>query len=190
MTEVPYAMHSTDSNGQVIAVFVAPVPTQLITSDGVWHTDGTSVEARLFNAKGQLERIVRADRTPRQLSPAEVEALRDAAQRRFPPGFDASQLPPPLVRGVLPSVSKLLQDDSENLWIQHTRNPFGANPPSLIASGGRDWSVFSPEGQWLGVVTMPALFQPEVIRGDVVYGVSRDSRGVESIRGHALSRGS
>ena len=47
--------------------------------------------------------------------------------------------------------------------------------------GARDWDVFGRDGRLLGVVQMPARFQPRLFVGDAIYGVLRDEFDVQSI---------
>jgi hypothetical protein len=51
------------------------------------------------------------------------------------------------------------------------------------------WSVFAPDGVWLGEVTFPERFQPTQILADEVVGVWRDDLLVEYVRAYALRRG-
>lgn len=44
-----------------------------------------------------------------------------------------------------------------------------------------DWSVFDPEGRYLGVVRMPDRFKPMVSRSDNIYGVWRDDLDVQYV---------
>jgi hypothetical protein len=67
----------------------------------------------------------------------------------------------------------LLMDPTGHLWIGHVRTP-----------GDTDhaWSVFDPDGRWLGEVHVPAQLRVTDIGADYVLGVWRDGRGVQTIR--------
>jgi len=45
--------------------------------------------------------------------------------------------------------------------------------------GAPGWDVFDADGRFLGVITMPSRLSLQVIRGDKVYGIMRDSLDVE-----------
>jgi hypothetical protein len=63
------------------------------------------------------------------------------------------------------------------LWLRHacTPSPTGYAPPSP------DWSVFDPDGGWLGEVWMPEPFCPADIETGEVPGVLTGGLGVEYI---------
>jgi sugar lactone lactonase YvrE len=69
---------------------------------------------------------------------------------------------------VKPAFDELMVDDSGYLWVR-------------LVSGGesedRLFDVFDPEGRYLGQVVSPfpiAFYPPPIIRGGLVYAVTRD----------------
>lgn len=68
---------------------------------------------------------------------------------------------------------EMIVDPDGNLWIVHVRVPGDVD---------RAWSVFSPEGRWLGEVHVPVGLRVTDVGADYVVGVWRDREGVQTIR--------
>lgn len=86
------------------------------------------------------------------------------------------EMPRPETR---PAYSRFLVDVDGFLWIQD----FSYNGEA------RSWSVFEPEGVWLGVVEFPDGFRPTQILRDRVVGVGRDELDVQYAQVYGLTRG-
>lgn len=69
-----------------------------------------------------------------------------------------------------PLVDDMLVDDQSRIWIK----------PVTHDSVG-DWYGFTPRGQRVASFQLPSAVTPRLIRGDRLYGVSRDSLDVESV---------
>jgi hypothetical protein len=71
------------------------------------------------------------------------------------------------------------------MWVQHIQSPStvpeGEDWNPLEDAGAPDWDVFDSNGRYLGVVSMPARFQPRMIRDDKIYGVWRDELDVQYV---------
>ena len=72
---------------------------------------------------------------------------------------------------------EMIMDPSDNLWIMHVRVPGELD---------RAWSVFGPDGRWLGEVRVPAELLVTDIGDDYVVGVWRDRAGIQTIRWYDL----
>ena len=81
----------------------------------------------------------------------------------------------------VPLFARAFVDGDQRLWVSES------NWPSL---GGvpRSWSVFSPEGMWLGDVEAPEGVRILDIRRDLVLGVWRDQLDVPYVQVHRLTR--
>jgi hypothetical protein len=86
------------------------------------------------------------------------------------------ELPKPETR---PAYSRFLVDVDGLLWIQDF----------AYSGDARSWSVFDPEGVWLGVVEFPDGFRPTQILRDRVVGVGRDELDVQYAQVYGLTRG-
>ncbi len=88
-----------------------------------------------------------------------------------------------------PMYLQFLSGPAQSLWVQQVRPPRNLsederenlNPLFGLWLGSPDWDVFDSEGRFLGVVTMPARYQPLRFLGDRVYGVWRDELDVEYV---------
>jgi hypothetical protein len=69
-----------------------------------------------------------------------------------------------------PLVEQMLVDDQSRIWIK----------PVTHDSIG-DWFAFTPTGERVASFRLPQTVTPRLIRGDRLYGVSRDSLDVESV---------
>jgi hypothetical protein len=73
-----------------------------------------------------------------------------------------------------------------HLWVEAhaTHDELLGGSPGDVAAGR--WSVFTPEGRWLGTARTPAGLRVTEIGADYVLGVAVDSLDVESVRLHAI----
>lgn len=79
----------------------------------------------------------------------------------------------------VPAYSRFLVDATGHLWVEHYR--YLARDPHL-------WSIFAPDGSWLGEVEVPGTFDATDIGGDYVLGVYRDEGDEQSVRLYRLGR--
>jgi hypothetical protein len=78
----------------------------------------------------------------------------------------------------MPFYQAALADAEGNLWVQD----FSPGEPPA------GWSVFDPEGRFLGAVAMPDRFRPQQIGDDFILGVARDELDVERVQLYALEK--
>lgn len=144
---------------------------------GVWIGDTERFEIRRYGFDGGLEQIVRRAFDPvmvddalieraldEELEDAEDDNDRRAARRRW------ENTPVP---ETLPAFESLLVDRDGNLWAQSFEVP---------GAPERTWSVFTPEGRWLGEIRFPDRFRPLEIGVDYVLGRFGDELDVEHIQ--------
>lgn len=85
------------------------------------------------------------------------------------------------VAGTFPAFGELwIADADGNLWVQNFATPADPQAP---------FTVFDPDGRWLGVVVFPDGFTPHEIGEDYVIGVFRDELDVETVRRYPLLKG-
>ncbi len=72
---------------------------------------------------------------------------------------------------------ELLIDPGDNLWVGHLVTPEDTD---------RVWSVFRPDGRWLGEVHVPGPLRITDIGDDYVVGIWRDADGTQTIRRFAV----
>jgi hypothetical protein len=69
--------------------------------------------------------------------------------------------------------TRIFEDPDENVWIRH-----GAPLADTIQT----WSVFDPEGAWLGEVRFPATMSVRAIGREVIAVVVTDDFSVEYVK--------
>ena len=67
----------------------------------------------------------------------------------------------------------LAADDIGDLWVR--------NYQWFEVGSGKNWTVFDPEGRYLGEVTTPSILEIHQIGADFVLGRMADGRGREAV---------
>lgn len=143
---------------------------------------GANAELHVFDAGGELERIVRWPGA-RRASSAELERLQDhmlgegtsAAQRRS----NRQLLAEAPLPDSLPAAQGVVVDNLGYIWVEHYRPPWESEPT---------WAILDANGRWLGTVHTPRGLRIYEIGADYVLGVWRDEMNVEYVRMYALRR--
>ena len=174
--------------------FLAPMPRPFgrrtsvaVVGDRIAVGKAQRYEIEVIGAANKLERIIRRAQDPLPVTPDAITAFK-AAQRRADPGrglqaqvdsaLEAALDSAPYPKS-LPAYERILADPSGNLWVLEYSIRFG-QPQS--------WSVFDPEGRWLGTVRTPAGLRVEQVGESWVAGVWRDAGGEEHVRVYELKR--
>ncbi|HSW30194.1 MAG TPA: hypothetical protein VLH75_11975 [Longimicrobiales bacterium] len=151
--------------------------SRAVGADGFWAGDQVTFEIRRFRPDGQLVAILRLEGVDLTLT----DALK--ASVRPPRSEGDTALVDRLWRGVpstRPAYTRLLLDGAGNLWV--AEHVAGTQPPI-------NWLVFSPEGAALGVVTLPAGFEPLEIGTGHMLGVENAEGGGRVVRYGLAPRG-
>lgn len=118
-------------------------------------------------------------------TPVDRRFIREYGERRMAgAGSQVRQVRQELERAIfaeyLPAHEPtLLVDATDHLWVLHTAG--GRGDP-------RHWSVFAPDGRWLGEVSTPTSLLVTDIGETHVAGVWRDGSGSQSIRVYELHK--
>ena len=149
------------------------------TPPSVYASAGDRYEIRQFSPEGVLRRIIRRTTDP---VPITDEGRKAALERHCGPGGWGRLFPSPeacrremesiSTRSSYPPISHLMVDEEGYLWV----------------GSWRGWSVFDPEGRWLGALAVPQVTVRWIGR-DLLLGVARNEDGVERIEGYRLTRG-
>jgi hypothetical protein len=149
---------------------------------------------RELRPDGALAMLVRRDAPPRPVAATEMAAERKRARdaRRverdtFFRGMPAAVLAPIVAAEekmftempfppTYPAYGDLLFDREGYLWVREFA------PPSESDETGRGWSIFHPDGRWLGDVRLPPRFALHEATVDHVLGVQTDDSGVQFVR--------
>jgi len=148
-----------------------------VSGGRVYFGDADRMELSALSASGQIEQVIRVPGFDLSLAPREVAEEREA---RIGPNSSArsreilAAMPDPRTR---PAYCGLLVDTEGCVWAEECQG--------LIARmrNGRPWrwTVFSPEGEWLGSVEFPTRFFVLRVGSDYVLGNRYDENDVEHV---------
>ena len=178
--------------------------------DGLWYGFPSTFELRHIGTGG-VDRIVRRDWVPEAIPQHLKEQYQTWFESQHPirSGLDPGILPEiVLLRRAeaelrssgstrtqqlvfadsLPAFVEVVAARGGGVWVH-----VAATVSELLASGPTNissnrWTVFDPDGRWLGTVTAPAGLRIHEIGPDYVMGVWQDELGVQYVRVHRLSR--
>ena len=172
-----------------------PVPYGLVTvaglrADTMLIGTGASFEIASIDPDGKTVGLLRVDIPREPVTPEESAEYTKAAVTRLRSG--ALSLKTPLDSSVIravekapfparkPAFGRLLVDRTGALWI---------SAPRSTPNAGSTWTVFAPDGTWLGTVTTPDGLRIDEIGADYLLGVFRARHGEERVRVYPLTRG-
>jgi len=172
-----------------------PVPYGLVTravlqGDTAVIGTGASFELASFDPDGKPVRLLRAAIPRAPLTAEEQRAETEAALTRIRQWSQARKAPldsaflraleHPPAPAEKPAIGPMVVDRTGALWV--------AEP---VAGGSLPtaWTVFAPDGTWLGRVTTPEAFRVDEIGEDYLLGAWRQAHGGERVRIYPLRRG-
>jgi len=152
--------------------------------DRVYVGVSDTYEIQAYSLDRRLATVIRRRHEPQRVT--ETEAAE--ARSQFSQGVEdqsnpfVTQYQEAFARIALPETRPayrdMLVDRDGNLWVAESRAPGD--------EGRRSWSVFGPDGRWLGDVAMPPGLRVSEIGTDYVLGRSRDDLEVERVLLYAL----
>lgn len=150
----------------------------------VYLGDADEMEFKAYSAQGVVERIIRAPSFDLSVSREEIQAERDARLGQNPSERNRGlmeAMPDPETR---PAYTDLVIDSEGFIWAEESKGR------TLTMTDGRPsrWTVFSPEGEWLGRVQIPYRFFVFEIGPDYVLGRRHDDEDVEHVELLRLTR--
>lgn len=168
-----------DSGGGLSVLTIPYEPATRITAAGnaVYEGDGEDYEIRRYRADGTLDRIVRRPFASRPVTSAMMRAHFDEEYGRFedqPDYFDSVR------EGyeAMPLAERLAAFD--RLHVGADGVVWTRNYP-LPGETTHTWSVFDPEGVWLGEVGVPAMVTVYEVGPGFVLGRQLDELDVERV---------
>lgn len=151
------------------------------TSDGwyVGHSDRYEIAFR--EPDGTLTRLIRRRHEPEEITGDDVDAgietrLEDVDDPAARTDQRETYVDMP-VPETFPAFDDLAVSRDGHLWVQGYATPGEPPPP---------WSVFAPDGRWLGDVQLPEGFDPMWIDDEVVAGLWEDDLEVEHLRAYRI----
>ncbi|HSJ26393.1 MAG TPA: hypothetical protein VK929_17060 [Longimicrobiales bacterium] len=175
------------------------------TPEGLWYGFPATFEVKLIGPRG-LHRIVRRTWSPSPVSGTMRAGYVEWYQRQVRVDVDPPLLPevvlmrrlesqhrgtgapgqiPLMFADTLPAFIGLLTSTDGHIYVRLPAPPNELERhPARISTNF--WSVFDPDGRWLGTVTMPIDLDVRMIGADYVLGVWKDAMEVEYVRLHRL----
>ena len=172
-----------ESRAEVMMVPFSKAPAGAALGNSVYVGIPDSYQILVYDAGGDLLRIIRMEHDPLPVTPEDTETfirerleevLDEAEQRRIGEMYRA---PPPLDR--MPAYRRFKVDALGCLWVEEYRRP-GDDIPI--------WTVFDPEGAVVGRVSLPAGLYVREIGEDYVLAVYTDDLDVEYVHMYRLER--
>lgn len=178
----------TFSRGMGQVTLLAPEPVWDITQDSrlLFGVDDR-YRIRVYDA-GALERVIQKPYEPKPITDRDKE---------FDWGVPPQARETVRISEFYPAFTDIIAGPNGTIWVQHVlpisqmsdahRQSLGSlfgkwapMIPSILREfhGAPEWDVFDADGRFLGVITMPPRFVPQVIRGNKVYGITRDELDV------------
>ena len=152
----------------------------------------------LVGSGGVVVRRIRTPAVPAAVTASQRAAFTDRVLNGPMPLGDTPYQDPAIRRAivdmmvypeVLPTHYRVVAAKDGRLWVERGDAPRDPLPQVAEAySKPTTWDVFSPEGEWLTPVVLPAGFQPLEIGATYVLGVHHDEIGVERARLYDLTR--
>jgi hypothetical protein len=198
LATLPHGTTVSFQGGAARFRFFDPEPLWDAAADGsilVARNDLYRVEVR--DADGELLRVVKKPFEARAVTESEKRAMLDAIGDMM---REQGGVPPEMVDQILqgasfadtyPAMAQVLSGPDGTLWVQRMSTPeefAAAGSIDLQDLGSTRWEVFDDEGRYLGVLELPARFQPTRIIGDAFWGVQRDDLDVPSVVRYRLVR--
>ncbi|HSM17702.1 MAG TPA: hypothetical protein VK845_12005 [Gemmatimonadales bacterium] len=164
-------------------------PAVAVGGTGIYVGDQNRFEIREYDLSGQLIRIIRLPDADLTISDEEYTTVLEGRVAGAPAQFRS------VVRSILydlpratrrPAYADFVVDHGGNIWVASLPAP--DRPHRGRNLWGSNWRVFSPDGAWLGTVTLPQHFQPTDIGDDTILGIFVDSLGVNQVRLYELTK--
>lgn len=161
----------------------APTPQTAVGEDAFYYSAADAFEIRRFGPDGTLKTIFRKRQEPVAVTAEDVRKYREQMLEGTS-GPDRARLERILASVPFPdrkpAHGRMLLDTEGNLWVLETQ---ADDDPRFR------WSVFDPNGSWLGTVEVPAGVRVLEAGADYVLGVwYAPDTGVEEVRVYPLRK--
>lgn len=169
----------------------APMPQplryaiQAAADGGFYWATPDRYDIGFYDANGTLRRIIRRPVQPRAVEQSMIDAYIETSLERVrsAQGEDAvvrarQSLAEDQYGDEVPLFMSAFVDRDQRLWVSESEWPSDARP--------RRWSVFAPDGYWLGDIDAPDRVHILDSRGELVLGVWRDEFDVPHLQLHRL----
>lgn len=181
-----YSYRSRDGMGQVVQDLPFGRRTVMaVASNGVALGTGEEYRIRLVDTAGTEHDLLRAEWTPRPVTPADIReywARMVTIGRRPGPAETDAQRARIEYPATLPPYERLLADPRGALWIMDAQPPEAWDDPGV-------WRIFSASGGPMATIQLPARARPQQIGEDWFLSITRDDSDRELVRLYRYQRG-
>ena len=155
----------------------APTAFLAVADSTVWYGDGEFYEVREVARDGRTLRIIRLDRPRSAVLWPDRTAYQSGVIRQLEGTELQAEMQVTLDSSVFadtfPTWDRAVVDDLGNLWLRSYQ--------WVDLGTGKLWSVFAPDGRFLGDVATPSLLEIHQIGDDYVLGGMTDPVGREAV---------
>lgn len=156
----------------------------LVAHDGSFYTgDGSAFEVTVLDTAGRVVRIMRRPDLDVAVTGERVDRWRASQLALSPTEARETALNTIMREATIPDRqpdwNALALDALGDVWVRHY---------ALDRQQPSTWTVFDPDGRWLGEVGMPASFDVREIGADYLLGVHVDSLGGEYVEPYAIRK--
>ena len=149
-------------------------PWTVTASDSWFYGPSESYEILEWSVDGRLQRVFRVEKDRRPTPAQDIAQWEERVRGMDPRPKQLWESVP--VSSHLPAYEQVILDRSGNLWLAEY----------LVLDETPLWQVLSPEGVWLGSVSLPPGGRVSEIGEDYVLGTWRDEMDVETVRMYEL----
>jgi hypothetical protein len=154
-------------------------PAFTVSGEALYLAAGPDHRIRVVRPGGRTE-IFGVARAPRETGPGDLTTYAEFMRDALPPAQIEeylSVLEHPQRPRFLPAYASIVVAGDGAVWAaRYSPNRFEAI----------SWDVFAPDHRWLGQVETPTGFVLDVVAGDALVGVWRDTLGVEYVRRYRM----
>ncbi len=172
-----------ESQGYSRAPFALSVVPSVGDGQTLYFASGTDFVVSKVTADGKLTRIIRWAGTRRDVTAKDRERYAALQRGQVPdpefPNLAAAKLDGIVYPTFMPTLQRLLVDTEGYLWVEDYSPPWQKY---------RAWSVFDPDGRWLGQPPIPPDLDLREVGSDYVLGVRRNEADVEEVVMYELRR--
>ncbi len=174
-----YSYRSSGGAGQVVEDLPFGRRTVMaLAPGGILIGTGEEYRIRLVDTTGAEREVLRAEWTPRPVSPTDIReywARMVTVGGRSDPAEAEAQRSRITYPRTLPPYDGLVVDSEGALWIKDAQPPQGWDDPDL-------WRIYSASGVPLATIELPARVRPQAIGKDWILGTALDGAERELVR--------
>jgi hypothetical protein len=160
----------------------APEGQQAVGPSSVWHGPASIFEVRETDMSGATRQVVRLNRPLGDVLSTDRLAFQKVARDELEVTMEAEEaqrvVDAYIYAETFPAYSEMVVDRLGNVWVRGYQ--WFSLWPGVLATPMR-WSVFDPEGRFLGDVPIPPIFEIHEIGEDYVLGRMRSTSGREAV---------